>query len=390
MTPALGTGVTTTEGMSRQVSELGLDLEREQRHRRRQRERRTFSCLAVLIALAVVVGGGYLAYSFGLSALKDKLRPPADYAGSGSGSVLVQVKQGDASSDIAATLVSKGVVKSRAAFTEAARNDPKSVGIQVGFYHLKQRMSAKSALAVLVVPANRIRNVVAVPEGLRADQVVDLLVRKTRFSKKQYDKVLADPKALGLPSYAHGKPEGYLFPATYELSPDDTPRSILAAMVKRYDAAVGDLGLVKKASALGYSPHDVMTVASIVQAEGKLSKDFPKIARVLYNRVEQKKPLQLDTTIVYIFRTKGKLTTTSSQRSVDSPYNTYKHTGLPPTPIAAPGEAAIKAALAPADGSWLYFVTTNPSNGAMSFATTYADHLKNVQKFRAYCQSHAC
>ena len=376
--------------MSRPVSDLGLDLDRGQRHRRRQRERRTFSCLAVLIALAVVVGGGYLAYSFGLTALKDRLQPPADYAGPGTGSVLVEVKKGDASSDIAATLVRKGVVKSRAAFTDAARNDPRSVGIQVGFYRLKEKMSAKSALAALLVPAHRVRNVVAIPEGLRTDQIVALLARKTGFSAKQYDKVLAHPKALGLPSYAKGKAEGYLFPATYELSPGDTPRSILASMVKRYDAAASSLDLTKKAAALGYSPHDVMTVASIVQAEGKLPQDFPKIARVVYNRVQKKKPLQLDTTIVYIFRTKGKLTTTSEQRAVDSPYNTYKHAGLPPTPIAAPGAAAIKAALAPAKGSWLYFVTTNPSNGAMSFATTYAEHLKNVQKFRAYCQKHAC
>ncbi|MEP7091840.1 MAG: endolytic transglycosylase MltG, partial [Nocardioidaceae bacterium] len=85
-----------------------------------------------------------------------------------------------------------------------------------------------------------------------------------------------------------------------------------------------------------------------------------------------------------------KLTTTGEQRSVDSPYNTYRHPGLPPTPISAPGQQAIEAALRPATGSWLYFVTTDPSDGAMSFATTYADHLKNVEKFRAYCRSHSC
>ena len=133
-----------------------------------------------------------------------------------------------------------------------------------------------------------------------------------------------------------------------------------------------------------------MTVASIVQAEGKLPSDFPKIARVLYNRLDKGQPLQLDTTIVYIFRTKGKLTTSALQRSSDSPYNTYKHPGLPPTPISAPGEKAIAAALSPAQGSWLYFVTTDPSNGAMSFAVSYQDHLRNVAKFRAYCRTHTC
>lgn len=344
----------------------------------------------MLLAFAVLIGGAFLAYSFGLSALKERLRPPADYEGSGTGKVLVQVREGDAATDIATTLVAKQVVKSRDAFTAAARNDPKSVGIQVGFYELKHKMSAKAALGVLVKPRNRIHSVVTIPEGLRTDQIVDVLARKTKFSARQFRRVLARPQALGLPSYAQGNAEGYLFPATYELSPDSTPRSILRSMVARYESAVSDLDLQARARALGYSVHDVMTVASIVQAEGRLDRDFPKIARVLYNRLHKRKPLQLDTTIVYIFKTKGKLTTTGRQRSVDSPYNTYRRAGLPPTPIAAPGESAIKAALTPAKGRWLYFVTTNPSNGAMSFATSYSGHLKNVAKFRQYCKTHSC
>jgi peptidoglycan lytic transglycosylase G len=371
------------------LSDLGLQPEHEHEHRFR-RPRRTFGCLAVLLALVVLLGGGVLAYSFGLSALKDKLRPPADYEGSGTGKVLVQVHEGDAASDIGTTLADRGVVKSSEAFTDAAKSDAKSVGIQVGYYQLRHKMSARSALRMLVNPDNRIRNTVTVPEGLRTDQIVDLLVKKTKFSKREYQRVLDNPEQLGLPSYAKGNAEGYLFPATYELSPNETPRSILRAMVQRYDAAVSDLDLEKKADQLGYDVHDVMTVASIVQAEGRLDDDFPKIARVIYNRIEKKKPLQLDTSIVYIFKTKGKLTTTSQQRSVDSPYNTYRNTGLPPSPIAAPGEKAIEAALKPADGSWLYFVTTDPSNGAMSFATTYKEHQKNVRKFQAYCRTHSC
>jgi UPF0755 protein len=369
------------------VSDLGLDLGRDKHHRPR---RRPLGCLAVLLALAVLLGGGYVAYSVGLSTLKDKLSPPPDYSGNGTGRAVVEVKRGDSSADIAATLVRKNVVKSRDAFTHAAKQDPKSVGIQVGFYRMRKQMSAKAALALLVDPDNRIRNAVTIPEGLRVDQIVDLLVRKTDFSKAEINRVLDEPRQLGLPSYANGNPEGYLFPATYDVPPGATPKSLLRAMVKRYDAAASDLQLTRRAEALGRSPHDVMTVASIVQAEGRLTKDFPKIARVLYNRLNEKKPLQLDTTIVYIFKSEGKLTTTSQQRRSTSPYNTYRHTGLPPTPIDSPGETAIKAALSPAHGSWLYFVTTNPSNGAMSFADTYAEHLKNVQKFRAYCRTHDC
>jgi UPF0755 protein len=372
--------------VNQQVSDLGTVLEQG----RRRRPNRALGCLAVALALAVLLGGGYVAYSFGLSALRDRLRPPADYSGPGTGTVLVEVKDGDAASDIAATLKSHGVVKSLEAFTDAARDDPRSVTIQVGFYQLRKRMSAKAALAVLVRPANRIRSVVTVREGLRVDQIVDLLVKETDFTRRQYERVLATPRRIGLPSYAQGNPEGFLFPATYEIAPDATPRSILASMVKRYQSAVKDLDIVGKARALGYSTHDVMTVASIVQVEGRLGKDLPKIARVLYNRLEKDRPLQLDSTIAYIYRTEGKVTTTAQQRASSSPYNTYRHTGLPPTPISAPGEAAIEAALEPADGPWLYFVTIDPSTGETRFATTYAEHLRNVRLFRAYCRSNSC
>jgi UPF0755 protein len=354
------------------------------------RSRRAFGCLAVVLALAVLLGGGYVAYSFGLSALRDRLAPPADYSGSGSGRVLVEVRSGDAASDIAATLRSKGVVQSQEAFTDAARDEPRSVGIQVGFYELRKRMSAKSALAVLIKPANRIREVVTVREGLRVDQIVDVLVDKTKFTRKQYEKVLSSPRRIGLPSYARGNPEGYLFPATYELSPDATPRSIIASMVDRYKAAVADLDVVAKSRALGYTPHDVMTVASLVQVEGRRAQDLPKIARVIYNRVADDMPLQFDTTIAYIFRLEGKLTTTDEQRASPSPYNTYRNTGLPPTPVSAPGEAAIKAALAPTPGPWLFFVATDPTTGETRFATTFAEHQRNVRLFQQYCQENDC
>ena len=371
------------------MSDVGLDLDPGRRPRPPHR-RRALGCLAVLIALAVLLGGGFAVYSYGLSALKERLSPPPDYSGSGAGKVLVRIKEGDTSSDIATTLDRLDVVKSAEAFTDAARRNPRAVSIQAGYYRLHHQMSAKAALAMLLQHDNRVRSVVTVPEGLRVDQIVDLVAAKTSFPKAALTKVLAKPSSIGLPSYAHGNPEGFLFPATYEVTPGATARSFLAQMVTRFRTAAADLHLQSEGQRLGYGPQDVVTVASIVQAEGKRSQDLPKIARVLYNRLRRGKPLQLDTTIVYIFRTKGRLTTTSQQRASDSPYNTYKHTGLPPTPISAPGEAALKAALHPAAGSWLYFVTTNPSTGATSFATSYSEHLKNVAKFRAYCRSHTC
>jgi UPF0755 protein len=376
--------------VSQQVSDLGVELETEPEPGRPEPRRHLFGCLAVLVAAAVLLAAGYLAYDYGVGALKDLFRPPPDYSGAGSGTVLVEVQDGDTAPDIGRTLVSKKVVQSTDAFTDAARDDPRSVGIQPGFYQLRRQMSAASALAVLVQPDNRMRNVVTVPEGLRVDQIVALLVKRTKFSARQYDAVLARPRILGLPSYARGNPEGYLFPATYELAPNATPASILTAMVKRYSAAAEELDLPAKARALGYTAHDMMTVASIVQAEGRLDRDLPKIARVVYNRLEKDKPLQLDATITYIFKSTGKVTTTGGQRSSSSPYNTYRFAGLPPTPINAPGAQAIEAALNPTPGPWVYFVTTDPGSGAMSFATTYPQHLRNVEKFRAYCRANDC
>ncbi len=374
--------------MGPDVSDVGLQLER---HRGPRRRRGVAGCLAVLLALGVLVGGGFVAYTFGLSALKEKLSPPPDYSGPGTGSVVVEVKKGDVASDIAATLVANHVVKSSQAFVDAARKDPRAVGIQVGFYRLKHHMPAKSALAVLIDPKNLVQNAVTIPEGWTVRQIVATLAKESDFSKKDFRKVLDKPAALGLPAYAHKNAEGYLFPATYMLPPDATPTSILRSMVDRYRQEADKLNLVRRAKQLGHSPHDVVIVASLVQAEARFDKDFPKVARVVYNRLDKGMPLQFDSTVHYIVGRNGSVGTSNADRSTDSPYNTYKYAGLPPTPISAPGEKALQAALSPANGSWLYFVTTNPDTGVTKFATTYAQHLKHKAEFDRWCaQSAKC
>jgi UPF0755 protein len=372
--------------VSDQLSDLGLELGQEKRHR----PRRAFGCLAVLVALAVLVGGGYLAYSYGLAALKDRLSGPEDYTGAGTGQVVVEVKDGDAATDIGSTLVDKGVVKSVEAFADAARQEPKSVGIQVGFYEMKKQMSAKSALAVLVDPKNRSRSVVTIPEGFTLDQIVATLAKKTKFSKRQYTKVLNNPSSIGLPSYAKGNAEGYLFPATYELPPNSTPKSILATMVQRWDQAAQEADIEGAAQQLGYTPEQLMVVASLVEAESNRDEDRGKVARVIYNRLETGKTdklLQIDATVNYgIGRNLGVGLTTDDLR-VDSPYNTYQNPGLPPTPIEAPGDAAIKAAAHPTDGPWIYYVTVNLRTGETKFTESYDTFLKYKAEFKEYCRT---
>jgi peptidoglycan lytic transglycosylase G len=377
--------------LSEQLSDLGLELGHEKKHR----PRRSLGCLAVLLALVVLLGAGYVAYSYGITAIKDKLAGPEDYSGNGTGRVLVEVQDGDAASDIAATLKDKDVVKSVQAFTDAARQDSRSVGIQVGFYELRKQMSATAALKVLVDPANRMRSVVTIPEGFTVDQIVATLVKKTDFSRKQYDKVLAHPDSIGLPSYAGGNAEGYLFPATYELPPNATPRSILTTMVDRWSQAAKDADLTGAAKRLGYTPAQLMTVASLVEAESNRDADRGKVARVIYNRLEGNatdKLLQIDAAVNYAIDRDLGVALTTEDLQVDSPYNTYKHPGLPPTPIEAPGDAAIAAAANPTPGPWIYYVTVNLRTSETKFTASYDTFLKYKAEFKEYCrtQSDAC
>src|SRR5680860_47631 len=341
--------------------------------------------MAVLLALGVLVGGAYIAFRLGSDALEARFSPPEDYAGPGSGSVVVEVKEGDAASDIASTLVGADVVKSQEAFTEAAQEDADSRGIQVGFYEMRKQMAAESALDILVDPANMLQDTVAFPEGWTVDQIVEQLAQNTDFSARQYTKVLARPASIGLPSYADGNPEGYLFPATYQIKPNATPKSILTSMVDRYEEAASSLDLEEEARALGSTPNDVMTVASLIQAEARFDKDLAKVSRVIYNRLDKPMALQFDSTVHYAVGKDGGVGTSDEDRDIDSPYNTYKVAGLPPTPIMTPGEQAIDAALNPAEGPWLYFVTTNPDTGETKFAVSFGDHQRNVAEFQEWC-----
>lgn len=369
------------------MSDLDLALDSEHEHRTRRRRRNGLGCLAVLVAFGVLAAGGYFAFSAGMGALRDRFDPAPDYSGSGTGSVLVEVESGQSASDIGATLLEQDVVKSVEAFTEAAAENPDSTKIQVGFYEMAEQMSAEAALDVLVDPANMVQSAVTLREGLSVEQTLQVLAKQTDFSVRQFEKALAKPESLGLPSYAEGNPEGYLFPATYQVPPNASPTSVLTMMVDRFNQAAESLDLVAQADALGMSAHDVVTVASLVQAEARFDEDFAKVSRVIYNRLEEPMPLQFDSTVHYAVGRDGGVGTSDDDRATDSPYNTYKYPGLPPTPIMAPGEQALEAALNPSDGPWLYFVTTDPDTGTTKFAESYDDHLRNKREFDAWCSN---
>lgn len=364
--------------------------------RRRRRRSRLPGCLAALVALAVVVGGLYWGGTKTVGWLEDRLGGGADYAGPGRGSVSVEVKSGDTATDICRTLAAEDVVASVDACISAANANPDSTGIQVGFYDLKKQMKAADAIDVLVDPANLVADKVTIPEGLTVEQIVAILAEKTKFQKAAFDKVLANPGDLDLPAYANGDPEGYLFPSTYSFGPKATPLEMLQAMVARWRQAADDAGLEQAAKKLGYTPAELMTVASLVQAEGRGS-DMPKIARVIYNRVETTGAptyglLQIDATVNYALKRSLVAVPSSDDLEVDSPYNTYRNAGLPPGPIEAPGDDALQAAANPAAGDWLFYVTVNLATGETKFTADYDQFLTYKQELQQYCatQSDRC
>lgn len=368
------------------------DPPRHSGHRAQRRHSRAPGCLAGLVALAVVIGLVWGGFSF----VKDKVDGlggggGADYSGQAAhGQVTIEVKPGDTATQIGRSLKAAGVVESVEAFISAANASPEAAGIQVGYYTLQKEMSAENALAVLVDPKNIVKTTVTIPEGLRVVDIVDVLAKKTGFKKSQFETALKDP-SIGLPADAKGNAEGYLFPATYAFGPKDRPVDMITKMVARWQQAAKDNDLEARAAALGYTPAEMMTIASLVQAEGR-GHDMPKIARVIYNRLQgpgsrqgTNGRLQIDATVNFALGRKGVATVTTDETQTDSPYNTYTNAGLPPGPIEAPGDDAIQAATHPAAGDWYYYVTVNLKTGETKFAKTYDEFLRLRQELKDYC-----
>lgn len=357
--------------------------------RRGPRKRRGW--IPALLVLLLIGGGLYYAGSYGFDKLKAHFAAAPDYPGPGTGSVIFEVKKGDSVAEMGRGLRKDGVVKSVDAFVEAARKEPLSSSIQVGFYQLKKQMKSSDALAVLVKPDNMIQTTVTVPEGSRASSIVTTIAKKTDFKKAQLERLLEQPGRLGLPASAKGNPEGYLYPATYVVTPNMSALDLLRQMVAKTVSVEKDLDLATKAQAVGMTPEEVLTTASILEFEASRDEDYPKVARAIYNRLDKGMPLQSDATVAYANDKSGTVYTSDAERALDSPYNTYKNTGLPPGPIGSPGEKTIRAALNPSSGDQLFWVVVNLRTGETRYADSYAGHLKNVALFRKYCQtSDAC
>src|SRR5215207_9117790 len=343
-------------------------------------------CLATFVAAAVLILGGYFVWDKASTFLSSFGEVP-DYPGPGNTKILVDVPGGASLDVIGGILVDKDVVKSTKAWDQAVRSEERATSVQAGRYLMKTQMQAIDALRLLINPgSSKIRLQFTIPEGLRLSAQVDALVKGTKIKKSAYLAALEKPKALKLPKYAKQRPEGFLFPETYELTSDSTATSTLKQMVDQYKAVTREIEFEADAKKLKLTPYEALIVASIIEREVRLEEDRPKVARVIYNRLAKDRKLELDSTVTYAENLKT-TTTTKKDRQSKSKYNTYRYKGLPPGPISAPGKAALEAASNPEKGKWLYFVTVNLDTGETKFAENLADFEKIRLEFQTWCQS---
>jgi UPF0755 protein len=345
--------------------------------RRSARARRRRRPLQLLISL-IVLGGLVAGIVIGGQKLLGVLNPSSqDYTGQGTSSIEIRVQDGDTLSDIARTLVDAGVIASVGPFVDAAEAHPDAMGIQPGVYQMRLQMSGQAALDLLLAPDSRLVSRVTLREGLTVPATLAELAEATGTPLPELEAAAADTAALGVPAWARGNVEGLLFPATYDFEPDTAPVDMLRAMVTRATQALDQLNIPAEQRL------QMLTEASLVQAEAASPEDMARVATVLNNRIAAGMPLQLDSTVNYATG-KGGVTTTAEDRANPSPYNTYAHPGLPPGPIGNPGEDAMRAVLTPAPGDWLFFVTVNPDTGETRFARTAEEHEQNVLLFQQW------
>jgi uncharacterized YceG family protein len=343
-------------------------------HRRITRAR-----IAALIALALA---GALVW-FLLSLFQP-------FAGSGHGRVIVQIPKGSSASEVGTILARDGVVSSGFFFDIRALLAGKRSSLHSGRFVLKHDMSYSAAIEALSKPPPKVIAVkVVIPEGYTRRQIADL-VREDALSgdylaASERSRLLS-PRHYGAPKGTR-KLEGFLFPATYDLRAGAPVQRLVDEQLIAFRRRFGSAD-VRRAHALGVTPYEMLTVASMIEREAQSEHDRPLIAAVIYNRLREGIPLGIDATIYYAVEQRMGIATytgelTASQLKIDSPYNTRTHKGLPPTPISNPGGASIDAATHPAHVPYLYYVAGADGCGEQVFSKSYAQFEKDVAAYDA-------
>lgn len=347
------------------------------REKKKRNHKGIWGMVIAVLVLVAMVGSAFLLFQPQIKQLT-AATVPTDYTGNGSGSVTIVISDGDTGSDVATTLKKDGVVKTSGAFYSAVvARSPEPV-FQPGAYRLAKKMSAKSALTALLDPKSKLQTTAVIPEGMVEKDILPVVAKATKLPLAELQTASQDVASFGLPAEATSL-EGFLFPATYTFLPGVSAHDALKTMVDRSFQALDKAGV---------APPDrwhTIVLAALVQKESGLREDYYKVARVFLNRVATGMDLQSDATVAYGTGHTNVVTTTDAERAdASNPYNTYVHPGLPVGPISNPGDLAIDAALHPATGSWLYFVTVNLKTGKTVFSDTYGEHQAAVKQFQQW------
>ncbi len=329
--------------------------------------------LFVLLGLLLVpVAGGYV-----------YLRSVGFYGASDPGpEVEFEIPNGSGAAEIGKILEDKGVIKSAFAFRLAAYFDGGAEEIQAGNYLLPTGLTSRDALKRLTDTDPEGANFVTVtfPEGSWLTEMADTVGEGTHISGKKFLQLVTNGsiRSRFLPEGVETL-EGLLFPSTYQVIEKDTAKSVVERFTTQFEEQASTLDF-SKADALGLSDYEIVIVASMIEAETRMDEERPKVAQVIYNRIRAGWMLGIDATVLYALGDRHAVLTQSALE-VDSPYNTRRYTGLPPTPIGAPGRASLEAALNPADGPWMYYVLAD-CDGNHAFSTTDADFFEDKAHYQ--------
>ncbi len=357
---------TTSETPQRHAGSEGRSRARE-RTRPPRRRHLLLKTLLTVIVLAALAGGAGAAYLF--------------HTGAEGGPVTVTIPAGSGLSGIADVLARQRVVPHALAFVIRARLDGRGSRFKAGTYTLRVNEPYSKLASALVagVAARTIR--ITIPEGYTLAQTATLLhARIPGFSAARYlDLTQRHPVTVDVAGYKRGDSlQGLLFPATYEVFPTVTPLRFITLQIAAFKANLAEVPM-RRATKANLTPYDVVTIASLIEREARAANDRARIAAVVWNRLRLGMKLQIDATVLYALgRHKDELT--YHDLTVRSPYNTYLHFGLPPTPIDNPGLAALTAAANPVHATYLYYVGRADGTGPLYFSSTYAQFLKDGQR----------
>jgi UPF0755 protein len=381
------------------MSRLARNRAERGRRRRRFAGRAALALLVLIMVVVVFVGTRLWNTVFG---------PGDDYTGDGKRDIVIRVQDGDSTTMVGETLQNQQVIKTVRAFVNAAHGNHAINSIQPGFYRMRTEIPAADAVARLTDPNNRVGRLV-IPEGRQLDDTTDMRTNKvnpgilTLISRStcvdldgnrrcvsvddlRNAAANGSPITLAVPPWAiqpvnelgkdHRRIEGLIAPGTFNVDPSASADSILTSLISSGAVEYMKSGLLDSAQGMSLSPYDILVVASLVQQEAS-PQDFAKVARVIYNRLQNHHTLEFDSTVNYPLD-RREVATSDADRAQKTPWNTYVSQGLPATAICSPGVDALRAAEHPEPGDWLYFVTID-NQGTTLFTKDYQQHLANIE-----------